>query len=1129
MPLRILIYTLFLTLILSKSLNGQMIWHEVFNIPNKGIWADSSGNIYSDFTNIKWSVDTSSCSFDNENDYAKTVSTSGGRFEVLDSDGEITWKSQTIEIESYDLINIAFTASETGSSSVESKKYVKAFYELDDTLYPFSPYFSVSGNWGEKILEQKSINGNKLRVVIKMNSSYANDKVIIDDIKVEAVDKKMLEPERIQITRFPGYTFADSMFSIGAIILNGNDEPIVESSIPLMLTFNNTQRQIYPDSTGNYIWHIKTGTTGSLNITIGAPGYKMDTAHNTVTVFSPDNISTNINFENNTIPTGFSFFNNWEISSSDPLSGKYSIKHKPNENGGTDSLNYLPENSIGKNNDEIIVSFMLKNGDWDPSGSNTFYSILTPQNSGETALAIGVNAKGSTDLFSAWTIENKQPATLLAETNFNWNHSQTAQITITRKPGGKWFLSATDQDSDQSVNSTFNFHDFSELSKLQLIFNHTKTRSGLLWFDDLLILSKNAPPKMLSAKTIDAGQFEIVFSEPIDTTGLTTNNFKIKASNGETYSIDRIKIFTSNTIHLYAENAPREITLLTIAQNIADTDGLKSGKDTICFNNFVPARHGDIVINEVMADPTPVVQLPEEEYIEVFNRSDQNISLLNWTITVRNTTRTITDSLILAPGEYLIICKNDNTESFRNYGKCYGLEGFPALLNSGAKISLHSNEQRLIDEISYDPSWHHSPEKKNGGYSLERIDANRFCAQAYNWSSSENETGGTPGHRNSISKENIDSEPPYILTKNIKSLNEMEVLFSEPIDTSNTSSININCDQLQITSIEIEKATLTIEVSPAFTNKNRYSLNISNISDECGNMANMFEISILINTPGSNDLLINELLFNPVPDGDDFIEFYNNSRLPVDLSLLYLATRDDSLTLKSVARIASQETLLQPKCYYVVTTNPLHLFEQYNIPDNQSILKIGKLPPMYNTEGRVVLLNDSLEVVDEVYYHESMHSDWLYDNEGVSLERISIMEPSNATSNWQSASSLAGFATPGYKNSQYIDGPKLNDIKVELKSDIVSPNGDNYNDELVVNITGNASGYLINLFVFDVNGIEKKRVLNNELAGTHNEIIYNLENNNGLLLQDGSYILYLEMTHLKKEAYTCKKAFYITQ
>ncbi len=1130
MPLRILIYTLFLTLILSNSLNGQIIWEEDFGTPNKGIWADSSGNIHSDLTNIKWSADTSSCTFDDENDYAKTVSTSGGRFEVLDSDGEITWKSETINIEGFDMVNITLTATETGSGSVENKKYVKAFYELDNTLFPFSPDSSATGNWGEKLVEQKSISGKSLRIIIKMNSSYANDKVIIDNIEVEAFDENMLKPKCIQITNVPAFTFVDSLFTVGAEILNGNNTPITNPNLPLVLAFNNTQHPAYPDPAGNYFWQLRNDVPGEVNINIEAPGIDVKTARETLSVYSSTNITSNINFEENSPLTGLELFNNWEITSDSPLSGNYSMRHKADEDGGSDSLNYLLENPIGKNDDEIVVAFKLKNGDWDPSSSNSFYLTLIPTSkNNKIPLAVGVNAKGSSDMISVWSIENGAPADLLTETNFKWGPSQTVQVSIMRKAGGEWILAAYDKISGKSVKAIFSYPYFSELAKLQLIFNHTQTRSGLLWFDDLLILSKNSPPAMLSAKTINAGQFNITFSEPIDTSALTTNNFKITTTNERACNIDSIKICNPANIYLFAQDASPELFLQIKAQNITDTEGAITEKDSLVFQNVIPARKGDVVINEIMPDPYPAVKLPEEEYIEVFNRSGKNISLFNWTLKVRKTARTISDTLILAPEEYFIFCDKDYAENFSDYGKTCGLDGFPALLNAGAKISIFSKEQILIDEISYSGSWHQLSEKKNGGYSLERIDANRFCAQQYNWASSESETGGTPGYRNSTAGKNNDSQPPTILSKKIKTLNKIEVIFSEDIDTTNISTIYIDCPPLKASNINIEKETLSFTVHPFLTNKNSYTFNISNIKDECGNMANMFQLSFLVNTPQFNDLFISELLFNPAPDGNDFIEIYNNSALPADLSSLYLATRNDSLKLSSISRITNQEFMLPPHSYCAITTNDQHLLEKYIVSDKSTLLNVDKLPPMYNSEGLIVLLNDSLNVIDEAYYHETMHSEWLYDNEGVSLERISFLKPSNATGNWQSASSLAGFATPGYKNSQFADALNSHNIKIELESDIVSPNGDNYNDELILSLAGNTSGYLINLFVFDVNGLEKKRVLNNELAGTHNEIIYNLENNNGLPLQDGSYILYLEMTHPEKEAYTCKKAFHITR
>jgi hypothetical protein len=68
--------------------------------------------------------------------------------------------------------------------------------------------------------------------------------------------------------------------------------------------------------------------------------------------------------------------------------------------------------------------------------------------------------------------------------------------------------------------------------------------------------------------------------------------------------------------------------------------------------------------------------------------------------------------------------------------------------------------------------------------------------------------------------------------------------------------------------------------------------------------------------------------------------------------------------------------------------------------------------------GKLVLLNESGELMDELDYDHHWHAPLLSDESGVALERIRTDLPTNQSSNWTSASAPSGYGTPGYKNSE---------------------------------------------------------------------------------------------------------------
>jgi len=179
---------------------GKIIWEEKFAVPEKGVWGDSDGqSVHIDLSTIEqWSINYDSCHFAEADDYVKTVSTSGGRFEARDCDGDAIWSSRWIDIRRYQQVNCELTARETGSGTKPEKKYLKAYFQVgNQEPKPFESNGINEGNWSVVTASQPKVNGDSLRIVVHMNSSYANDKVILDDIRVwtdqpEIVDKSQL-------------------------------------------------------------------------------------------------------------------------------------------------------------------------------------------------------------------------------------------------------------------------------------------------------------------------------------------------------------------------------------------------------------------------------------------------------------------------------------------------------------------------------------------------------------------------------------------------------------------------------------------------------------------------------------------------------------------------------------------------------------------------------------------------------------------------------------------------------------------------------------------------------------------------------------------------------------------------
>lgn len=152
---------------------------------------------------------------------------------------------------------------------------------------------------------------------------------------------------------------------------------------------------------------------------------------------------------------------------------------------------------------------------------------------------------------------------------------------------------------------------------------------------------------------------------------------------------------------------------------------------------------GCIWINEVMADPNGLVALPQTEYVELHNRSDQRINLENWQFRYGDKPTLLTDYKLPAQG-YVVLYRSGREIKVDAQGGALPLEKFPsALLNAGKTLSLVDPTGQVIDQITY--------EKAKAGIAWERSATGLYL--------STDPRGGTPGATNSAPTSPAPDEP----------------------------------------------------------------------------------------------------------------------------------------------------------------------------------------------------------------------------------------------------------------------------------------------------------------------------------------------------------------------------------
>ena len=632
---------------------------------------------------------------------------------------------------------------------------------------------------------------------------------------------------------------------------------------------------------------------------------------------------------------------------------------------------------------------------------------------------------------------------------------------------------------------------------------YTSTRSDKFWFDDFVVsgirIPDTTPPEVIAITSTEPTRVSVSFSEPVVSSSVLTTHILIPGvgnpvviqSTGDGWGVDC-------TLGIPLTNG---VDYLVYLSGFADSAGNVMRQVTRSVRYFKPGMVEPkvILISEIFADPSPQVGLPAEEYVELYNVSEEPFDLADWTLTDGSSTGKF-PAAILLPGRYLVVTTAPGPGSFPG-AQSIGLVNFPSLNNSGDRLLLRDATGMPVDSVNYALDWYRDEDKAGGGWSLELIDPHNPCGEGDNWSASENETGGTPGMPNSILANKPDVTPPLIVSARAADSLRIVVEFNERLQLSSVPDVGAAIKPATV----VDRVTMSsnhreieINLSGPLSRRTSYTLSVEGVRDCNGNEMLPATIGVGLPEPADSlDILLSEVLFNPRSGGVDFVEVYNASEKFLDLEGWIVSNGKDPVSLPP--------GLLAPRSLLALSPDPDIVRGQY--PACGIFLPVA-LPSFPDEEGSVWLINPRGRVMDRLGYHREWHSVFLASDEGISLERIDYAQPTELKDNWASAGSLAGYATPGLVNTQ-ARGASQSTGRVIVEPEVFVP-GNAVTGFAQVHYHFEQPGSVGNVTVFDFQGRPVKAVAENVLLGREGFLRWDGDRNDGSRASPGYYVLWFE-------------------
>ncbi|KYG84041.1 hypothetical protein AWW67_02695 [Roseivirga seohaensis] len=287
----------------------------------------------------------------------------------------------------------------------------------------------------------------------------------------------------------------------------------------------------------------------------------------------------------------------------------------------------------------------------------------------------------------------------------------------------------------------------------------------------------------------------------------------------------------------------------------------------------------------------------------------------------------------------------------------------------------------------------------------------------------------------SKNKLSYDLTPPVILEVNSTYLDEIEVVFNEPLNTATARTINhysLNNGVGNPTSAILvagSSSKVILKYDTPLTNALTYQLTVDRVQDKQGKAMNAATFDFTFSapvTPVFRDLVINEIYFDTKPSSSlpnaEFIELYNRGKSNIELRDFLLTDKRDTVVFTA--------QVLAPGEYLAVTTQgAVAQYLNYG-----KAIGLRNFPSLSNTGESVYLLDRNKVVIDSIAYDQTFYNDATKASGGFSVELINPEKPCFEYTNFAASVSPNG-GTPAGQNSVFsltadVTAPSMTKLEV---------------------------------------------------------------------------------------------------